>query len=66
MDGGQLRGGARRVVWQTLGADPRTVSARSAAQRLDQHARACHLVWNPLQGETVQMIPILRAGRSLG
>jgi hypothetical protein len=66
MDGGSLRGGAPRVVWQTLGADPRTVSARSAAQRLDQHARACHLVWNPLQGEIVQLIPILRAGRSLG
>jgi hypothetical protein len=66
MDGGQLRGGAPRVVWQTLGADPRTVSAASAAQRLDQHARACHLVWNPLQGEIVQMTPILRAGRSLG
>jgi len=66
MDGGPLRGGAPRVVWQTLGADPRTVSARSAAQRLDQHALACHLVWNPLQGEIVQLIPILRAGRSLG
>jgi hypothetical protein len=66
MDGGPLRGGAPRVVWQTLGADPRTVSARSAAQCLDQHARACHLVWNPLQGEIVQLIPILRAGRSLG
>ncbi len=66
MDGGPLRGGAPRVVWQTLGADPRTVSARSAAQRLDQQAWACHLVWNPLQGEIVQLIPILRAGRSLG
>jgi hypothetical protein len=66
MDGGQLKGGAPRVVWQTLGADARTVSARSAAQRLDQHARACHLVWNPVQGEIVQLIPILRAGRLLG
>ena len=66
MDGGRLKGGAPRVVWQTLSADPRTVSARSAAQRLDQHARACHLVWNPLQGEIVQLIPILRAGRLLG
>jgi hypothetical protein len=66
MDGGPLRGGAPRVVWQTLGADPRTVSARSAAQGLDQQARACHLVWNPLQGKIVQLIPILRAGRSLG
>jgi len=66
VDGGQLKGGAPRVVWQTLGADPRTVSARSAAQRLDEHARASHLVWNPVQGEIVQLIPILRAGRLLG
>lgn len=66
VDGGQLKGGAPRVVWQTLGADPWTVSARSAAQCLDQHARACHLVWNPVQGEIVQLIPILRAGRLLG
>jgi len=66
VDGGRLKGGAPRVVWQTLGADPRTVSARSAAQCLDQHAWACHLVWNPVQGEIVQLIPILRAGRLLG
>src|SRR5271170_5328325 len=66
VDGGRLKGGAPRVVWQTLGADPRTVSARSAAQCLDQHAWACHLVWNPVQGEIVQLIPVLRAGRLLG
>ena len=65
-DGGPLKGGAPRVVWQTLGADPRIASARSAAQRLDEHARASHLVWNPVQGEIVQLIPILRAGRLLG
>jgi hypothetical protein len=65
-DGGPLNGGAPRVVWQTLGADPRSVSAATAAGHLNELARACHLVWNPLQGETVQMIPILRAGRLLG
>ncbi|SRR6266566_231117 len=65
-DGGALRGGAPRVVWQTLEADPRLVSARSAAQCLDQLGRAPHLVWNPLSGEVVQLIPVLRAGRSLG
>jgi hypothetical protein len=65
-DGGPLNGGAPRAVWQTLGADPRAVSAGSAAQRLHQAGRACHLVWNPLQGEVVQLIPILRAGRLLG
>jgi hypothetical protein len=65
-DGGPLQGGAPRVVWQTVGADPRVVSATSAAQRLDELGRACHLVWNPFQGPVVQMIPILRAGRVLG
>jgi hypothetical protein len=65
-DGGPLKGGAPRTVWQTLGADPRTVSAGSAAQHLSQLGRACHLVWNPLQGEIVQLIPVVRAGRLLG
>jgi hypothetical protein len=65
-DGGPLKGGAPRAVWQTLGADPRTVSAGLAAQRLNQFGRACHLVWNPLQGGIVQLVPILRAGSLLG
>src|SRR5260221_8718104 len=66
IDGGPLKGGAPRVVWQALDADPRTVSAGLAAQRLDRLGRAGHLVWNPVNGEIVQLIPILRAGRSLG
>jgi hypothetical protein len=66
IDGGPLKGGAPRVVWQALDADPRTVAAGVAAQRLDQLGRASHLVWNPISGEIVQLIPILRAGRSLG
>ena len=65
-DGGPLNGGAPRVVWQTLGADPRAVPAGSAAQSLDRLGRAPHLVWNPAQGEIVQLIPVLRAGRLLG
>ena len=65
-DGGRLRGGAPRVVWQTLDTDPRLVSARSAAQHLDQVGRAAHLVWNPLTGEIVQLVSALRAGRRLG
>lgn len=64
-DGGPLKGGAPRVVWGVIGADPRTVSARSAAQRMDQAGRPCHLVWNPLHGEIVQLIPVVRAARSL-
>jgi hypothetical protein len=65
-DGGALNGGAPRVVWQTLGADPRAMSAGSAAESLDRLGRAPHLVWNPVQGEIVQLIPVLRAGRLLG
>jgi hypothetical protein len=65
-DGGQMKGGAPRVVWLTLGADPQLISAHSAAERLNQLGRPCHLVWNPLTGQTVQLIPIIRAGLALG
>jgi hypothetical protein len=65
-DGGQLRGGAPRVVWLTLGVGPRVVSAWSAAQRLVQEDRPCHLVWDPLTGDIAQLLPIVRAGRALG
>jgi hypothetical protein len=65
-DGGPLKGGAPRVVWHALGADPQQMSARSAAQHLDQGGRPSHLVWNPLNGEIIQLIPIVRAARSLG
>ena len=61
-----MKGGAPRVVWLTLGADPQLISAHSAAQRLNQLGRPPHLVWNPLTGETVQLIPIGRAGLSMG
>jgi hypothetical protein len=61
-----LRGGAPRVVWQALGADPRQIPASSAAQRLSQDGRPPHLVWNPLSGDIVQLIPVVRAACSLG
>jgi hypothetical protein len=32
---------------------------------MDQAARPSHLVWNPLHGEVVQLIPVVRAARSL-
>jgi hypothetical protein len=65
-DGGQMKGGAPRVVWLTLGADPQLTSAHSAAEHLNQLGRPSHLVWNPLTGQTVQLIPIVRAGLVLG
>jgi hypothetical protein len=65
-DGGPLNGGAPRAVWLTLGTAPRTVSIQSAAQRLVSERRPCHLVWDPVSGEVVQLISILRAGCALG
>ena len=65
-DGGKLGGGAPRVVWMTLGADPRVISVWSAAQRLNQENRPTHLVWDPLTGDVAQLLPIVRAGCALG
>lgn len=52
-----LHGGAPRAVWTTTETDPRIVSARSAAQTLVQAGTPTHLVWNPLSGEVVQLLP---------
>jgi hypothetical protein len=65
-DGGSLKGGVPRAVWLTLGTAPLAVSVQSAAQRLVSECRPCHLVWDPLTGKIVQLIPILRAGLALG
>jgi len=65
-DGGQLGGGAPRVVWLTLGANPKSVSAWSAAQRLNHEGRPPHLVWDPASGDVAQLLPIVRAGCALG
>ena len=65
-DGGSLKGGAPRAVWLTLGTAPYAVSIQSAAQRLVSERRPCHLVWDPMTGEIVQLVSILRAGRALG
>ncbi|SEG56796.1 hypothetical protein SAMN04489712_106337 [Thermomonospora echinospora] len=61
LDGGQLKGGAPRVVWFTSEHDPRSVSARSAAHDLARTGRPAHLVWNPHTGEIVQLLPATRA-----
>jgi hypothetical protein len=60
-----MKGGAPRVVWMTLGLDPHMISAYSAAQRSIKLGRPPHLVWNPITGETVQILPIVRAGCAL-
>lgn len=65
-DGGPLKGGAPRAVWLTLGTDPCTISIQSAATRLAAERRPPHLVWDPVSGEIVQLVSILRAGAALG
>ena len=54
------------MVWLTIDADPRVISVCSAAQRLVQENRPCHLVWDPLTGDIAQLLPIVRAGCALG
>ena len=65
-DGGPLIGGAPRAVWLTLGTAPGAVSVQSAAQRLISERRPCHLIWDPVTGNVIQLISVLRAGRALG
>lgn len=60
-----MNGGAPRAVWLTTQTDPAAVSARSAAAVLDQLGRPAHLVWNPLSGGVIQMVPIIRAAGGL-
>lgn len=60
-----MQGGAPRVVWSIWPIDPRTVSARSVAQRLAQLDRPPHLVWNPVTGQLAQCLPVTAAARGL-
>lgn len=66
LDGGATKGGAPRTIWFTSESDPRVVSVRSLAQDLAADGRAAHLVWNPLDGDLVQMVAATRAARLLG
>ncbi|CAL9418694.1 hypothetical protein SUDANB121_01824 [Nocardiopsis dassonvillei] len=52
--------GAPRAVWTVTGADPAVWSAREEALRLVAGQRTVHLVWNPLSGDTVQILPATR------
>lgn len=64
-DGGSMVGGAPRVVWHTTENDPTRASAADLANYLNGTNNQVHLVWNPVSGEIVQMIPANRAGRGL-
>src|SRR5699024_2307468 len=54
--------GAPRAVWTVTGTDPGAGpgSARAEAERLVAEGRAPHLVWQPLSGETVQILAATR------
>ncbi|MDX6742845.1 hypothetical protein [Actinocorallia sp. A-T 12471] len=61
-----MKGGAPRAVWSTSENDPAGVSARSVAQGLAAADAHAHIVWNPLRGELVQLVPATRAGLLIG
>ncbi|MBB4930153.1 hypothetical protein F4561_000973 [Lipingzhangella halophila] len=59
--GAAPQGGAPRTVWLTTESDPGLLSARAAALRLQEQGRTAHLVWNPVTGETAQLLPTTSA-----
>lgn len=60
-----LQGGARKVIWHTTENDPNKTSAMAVARYLNVVGSQVNLVWNPVTGEMVQMIPANRGGRGL-
>lgn len=64
-DGGSMIGGAPRVTWHTTESDPTKTSATAIANYLNRSTNCVHIVWNPVTGEIVQMIPANRGGRGL-
>ena len=64
-DGGSMLGGNPRVTWHTTENDPARTSAKAVANYLNSTGNTVHVVWNPVTGQIVQMIPTNRAGRGL-
>lgn len=64
-DSGPMLGGPRKVVWHTTENDPKTTTAANVANYLLRSGNTVHLLWHPLTGETVQMIPADRGGKGL-
>jgi len=65
VNGGTMLGGPAKVVWHTTENDPTKTSATNVAKYLVGSGNTVHLVWNPVSGEIVQMIPANLAGRGL-
>lgn len=64
-DSGVLTGNAKKVVWHTTENDPTKVSATTIANYLNKVGSQVHIIWNPVTGEIVQMIPANKGGRGL-
>jgi len=65
LSGGNMLGGPAKVVWHTTENDPARTTAIAIAEYLLGSGNTVHLVWNPITGETVAMIPANVAGRGL-
>lgn len=64
-DDGTLLGGPRKVVWHTTENDPNKTTAVAVARYLNTVRSQVNIVWNPVSGQIVQMIPANRGGRGL-
>lgn len=58
-----LEGEATQCLWAISGDDPRKTSATQVAQRMNIRMTQPNLIWNPLTGELVEMIPETRENR---
>jgi hypothetical protein len=58
-------GGPPRATWHTTEDDPHQKSALQVAEYLRSVDYCSHIVWNPVSGDVVQMIPADRAARAL-
>jgi len=63
--GGTMLGGPNKVVWHTTENDPAKTTASDIAHYLVSSGNTVHLVWNPVSGEKVAMLPANLAGRGL-
>jgi len=64
-NGGSMVGGPPRFVVHSYEADPAKVSAAAGARALIKAGNEVHLVFNPLSGDLVQILPASVAGRGL-
>ena len=63
-DGGSMIGTGSRATWHTFEA-PYSLTALSGARSLIRASNEVHLVFNPISGARVNLLPANRAGRGL-